>query len=120
MAIDLDHRHYKLGLTTSSFPAKIFKSWAIWQNEKDSVLAESQTSQQGETLKSCSHNINADMAPLLYNHYDFDGISSVDRSYYGQRIEFTPWAYLRIVQNASPNQVYSTLGNCRLVTVIGF
>ena len=63
MAIDLDHR--QIGLTTSSFPAKIFKSLAIWQNEKDSVLAESRTSQQGATLKSCSHNIKADMAPLL-------------------------------------------------------
>ena len=65
MAIDLNHGHYKLSLTTSSFPAKIFKSWAIWQNEKDSVLSESQTSQQGETLKSCSHNINANMRPPL-------------------------------------------------------
>ena len=50
---------------TSNTPEKIFKSWAGCKNEKDSVVAESQTSQQGATLKSCSHNTNADMAPLL-------------------------------------------------------
>ena len=60
-----DHGQYKLGNTTSSFPTKIFKSWAVWQIEKYSIPAESQTSLQGATLKSCSHNINADMAPLL-------------------------------------------------------
>ena len=46
---DAIYRLYKLGLTTSSYPAKIFKLWAIWQNEKDIVLTESQTSQQGAT-----------------------------------------------------------------------
>ena len=30
----LKHRQYKLGRTTSFFPAKIFKSWAIWPNIK--------------------------------------------------------------------------------------
>ena len=47
------------------FPAQNFKSWAVWQNENYSVAAEPQTSQQGATLKSCSHNIKADKAPLL-------------------------------------------------------
>ena len=40
------------GLPVIQIPAKFFKSWAVWQNEKDSVLAESQIGQQGATLKS--------------------------------------------------------------------
>ena len=62
---DWNHRQYKLGLTISSFPAKIFEFWAVCHNEKDSFPAKYQTSKQGATLKSCSHNINTDMAPLL-------------------------------------------------------
>ena len=42
-----------------------FKSLAVWQNENHSVAAEPWISQQGVTLKSCSNNIKADMAPLL-------------------------------------------------------
>ena len=53
------------GLPVIFLPAQNFKSWAVWQNENHSVAAEPQTSQQGATLKSCSHNIKADMAPLL-------------------------------------------------------
>ena len=53
------------GTTTQFFPAKNLKSWAVWQNENHSVAAKPQTSQQGATLKSCSNNIEADMAPLL-------------------------------------------------------
>ena len=53
------------GTATSFFPAQNFKSWAVWQNENHSVAAKPQTSQQGATLKSCSNNIKADMAPLL-------------------------------------------------------
>ena len=60
-----EHRQYKLGISNSSFPAKVFKSWAIWQNEKDSVPVESKTSQQVATLKSYFRNINANMAPPL-------------------------------------------------------
>ena len=47
------------------FPAQNSKSLAVWQNENHSVAGKPQTSQQGATLKSCSHNIKADMAPLL-------------------------------------------------------
>ena len=53
------------GLTLIIFPAQNFKLWAVWQNENHSVAAEPRTSQQGATLKSCSNNIKADMAPLL-------------------------------------------------------
>ena len=53
------------GTATSSFPAQNFKPWAVWQNENHSVAAEPRTSQQGLTLKSCSNNIKADVAPLL-------------------------------------------------------
>ena len=38
------HQQYKFGLTTSFFPVKFFKPWAVWQNEKCSVLAEIQSS----------------------------------------------------------------------------
>ena len=53
------------GLPVIKIPAIFFESWAVWQNEKDSVPAECQTSPQGATLKSCSHNINTDMRPPL-------------------------------------------------------
>ena len=53
------------GTATSFFPTQDFKSWAVWQNEIQSVAAKLRTSQQGATLKSCSNNIKADMAPLL-------------------------------------------------------
>ena len=52
------HRQYKRGLTTLSLPAKVLKSLAVWQNEKDCVSAETRTSQQEATLRSCSHNID--------------------------------------------------------------
>ena len=47
------------------FPTQNFESWAVLQIENCSVAVEPQTSQQGATLKSCSNNIKADMAPLL-------------------------------------------------------
>ena len=47
------------------FPTQNFELWSVWQNENYNVAAEPQTSQQGATLKSCSNNIKADMAPLL-------------------------------------------------------
>ena len=46
-------------------PSRYFKSWAVWKNEKDSVLAKSKTSLQGATLKSCSNNINAVKRPSV-------------------------------------------------------
>ena len=48
-----------------SFPDQDFESWAVWQNENLSVAAKPGTSQQGVTLKSCSNNIKADLAPLI-------------------------------------------------------
>ena len=57
--------HTVNGTATKFFPAQNFKSWAVWQNENQSVVAKSQTSQQGATFQSCSHNINANLAPLL-------------------------------------------------------
>ena len=53
------------GLSVIQIPAKFFKSWSIWQNEKDSVPAQSQSSPKGATLKSCSNNINADKRPTV-------------------------------------------------------
>ena len=51
------------GLPVIRIPARVFKSWAVWQNEKDSIPAKPQTSLQGATLKSCTNNINADKRP---------------------------------------------------------
>ena len=57
--------HTVNGTATYFFLAQNFKSWAVWQNENQSAVAESRTSQQGATFKSCSNDIKADMAPLL-------------------------------------------------------
>ena len=38
-------------LPVIQIPFKFFKSWVVWQNEKDSVPAKSRTSSQGATLK---------------------------------------------------------------------
>ena len=66
MKEELHTRPYSLypGLPVILLPSQNFKSWAVWQNENHSVAAKPRTSQQGATLKSCSHNIKADMAPL--------------------------------------------------------
>ena len=56
------------GLPVIHIPAKFFKSWAVWQNEKDSVSAESDTSPQGASSKSCSNNINGDKSPPVQQH----------------------------------------------------
>ena len=51
------------GLPVIQIPAKLYKSWAVWQNENHNGAAKPQTSQQGATLKSCSNNIAADKRP---------------------------------------------------------
>ena len=47
---------------TSFFSLQNFKSKAVWQNEIFSFVAKTQNSQAYATLKSCLHNIKADMA----------------------------------------------------------
>ena len=60
----LDHV-FSILAPSNFFSAQNFKSWAVWQNENHSAAAEPRTSQQGATLKSCTNNIKADMAPQL-------------------------------------------------------
>jgi len=53
-----------IGTANWFFPAQNFKSLAVSKNENHSIAAEPWTIQQGATLKSCSNNIKAIMAPL--------------------------------------------------------
>ena len=51
---------YKVGLPSQFLLATFFKSWAGWQNEKNSIPAKSRSSRARGNFENCTHNIKAD------------------------------------------------------------